>query len=70
MEGVKPIMNMGQTRWYKKIKQDATYAIALDPAMGTGGDYAAIQCLNIQAMNRLQSGDNTTHIAQIRILTI
>ena len=30
-------------RWYEPIKKDTTYVIGLDPAMGTGGDNAAIQ---------------------------
>ena len=34
---------MGQTRWYKKPTAEFTYAVALDPSMGTGGDYSAIQ---------------------------
>ena len=42
LEGKQPILNMGQTRWYEKINPAGTYVIALDPAMGTGGDYAAI----------------------------
>ena len=71
MESTKPIMNMGQTRWYKKIKSDATYAIALDPAMGTGGDYAAIQVFELPAYEQVAEWrHNTTPIpAQIRIMT-
>ena len=71
MESSKPIMNMGQTRWYKKIKPDATYAIALDPAMGTGGDYAAIQVFELPSYEQVAEWrHNTTPIpAQIRIMT-
>ena len=32
-------MNMGQTRWYSKPKSTENYVVALDPSMGTGGDY-------------------------------
>jgi len=42
LEPTTPLMNMGQTRWYQKLKKDKTYIIALDPSMGTGGDYAEI----------------------------
>ena len=71
MEGKSPMMNMGQTRWYKKVKPDATYAIALDPAMGTGGDYAAIQVFELPAYEQVAEWrHNTTPIpAQIRIMT-
>jgi len=71
MEGKSPMMNMGQTRWYKKVKKDATYAIALDPAMGTGGDYAAIQVFELPSYEQVAEWrHNTTAIpAQIRIMT-
>ena len=71
MEGKSPMMNMGQTRWYKKVKPDATYAIALDPAMGTGGDYAAIQVFELPSYEQVAEWrHNTTAIpAQIRIMT-
>ena len=42
LEGIQPILNMGQTRWYKKMEPQKTYVVSLDPAMGTGGDNAAI----------------------------
>ena len=47
MEGNSPLLNMGQTRWYKKPTSQYTYAIALDPSMGTGGDNAAIQVFEL-----------------------
>ena len=40
MEGVDPIINMGQVRWYKKPMPGKSYVIGLDPSMGTGGDFA------------------------------
>ena len=47
MEGSAPILNMGQTRWYKRPTAQYTYCIALDPSMGTGGDNAAIQVFEL-----------------------
>ena len=46
------IMNMGQTRWYEKIKKDASHCIGLDPSMGTGGDYALYRLLNFSVINK------------------
>ena len=40
LEGAEPKLNMGQTRWYKKMDPKKTYVVALDPVMGTGGDNA------------------------------
>jgi hypothetical protein len=71
MDGGNPILNMGQTRWYKKPTAEYTYAVALDPSMGTGGDYAAIQVYELPSYTQVAEWrHNTTAIpAQIRILT-
>ena len=65
-----PLMNMGQTRWYEKLQKDKTYIIALDPSMGTGGDYAAIQVFELPTYKQVAEWrHNTTPITgQIRIL--
>ena len=47
MEGKSPIMNMGQTRWYKEPQKGLIYAVALDPSLGTGGNYAGIQVFEL-----------------------
>ena len=70
MEGVSPILNMGQTRWYKKPSPSYTYAVALDPSMGTGGDNAAIQVFELPSYEQVAEWQhNTTAIpGQIRVL--
>jgi hypothetical protein len=70
MEGATPKLNMGQTRWYKKPSSQYNYAIALDPAMGTGGDYAAIQIVELPTYEQVGEWQhNTTAIpGQIRVL--
>jgi hypothetical protein len=50
LKGVDPTMTMGQTRWYKDIDPKATYLVALDPSLGTGGDYGAIQVFEMPSM--------------------
>ena len=47
LEGSEPIERQGQIRWYKKPQRGSTYVIALDPSLGTGGDPAAIQVLEL-----------------------
>ena len=71
MEGTEPIMNMGQTRWFAKPNPNENYAVALDPSMGTGGDYAAIQVFELPSYKQIAEWrHNETPIpAQIRILT-
>jgi hypothetical protein len=71
MEGVNPILNMGQTRWYKKPTNQFTYCIALDPSMGTGGDNAAIQVFELPSYVQVAEWQhNQTAIpGQIRVLS-
>ena len=70
MEGREPIMKMGQARWYKKINPSSTYIVALDPSLGTGGDYAAIQIMELPSMDQVcEWQHNMTPVqAQARIL--
>ena len=70
MEGKEPIMKMGQARWYKKINPASTYIIAMDPSLGTGGDYAAIEILEVPSMEQVgEWHHNMTPVqAQARIL--
>jgi hypothetical protein len=53
IKGIEPIMSMGQTRWYKDIDPRSTYLIALDPSLGTGGDYGAIQVYEMPSMEQV-----------------
>lgn len=53
LQGIDPIMTMGQTRWYKDINPQATYLVSLDPSLGTGGDYAAIQVFEMPSMTQV-----------------
>jgi hypothetical protein len=53
LEGVDPVMTMGQTRWYKDIDPKATYLVSLDPSLGTGGDYGAIQVFEMPKMEQV-----------------
>jgi hypothetical protein len=65
MQGSEVIMNMGQVRWYKKINPKLSYIIALDPSMGTGGDYAAIQVVEAPTYQQVAEWrHNTTSIPQ------
>lgn len=70
MEGKTPLLNMGQTRWYKKPSADYTYVVALDPSMGTGGNSAAIQVIEIPSYQQVAEWhhNGTSIPAQIRIL--
>ena len=70
MEGDEPYMKMGQARWYKKVNPMSTYLLALDPSLGTGGDPAAIQILEIPSFEQVAEWQHnlTTVQGQVRIL--
>lgn len=53
MDGIEPIMKMGQARWYKKINPASTYIVSLDPSLGTGGDYSAIEILEVPSLDQV-----------------
>lgn len=50
LESKQPIRKTGQVRWYAPIHPDLTYVVSLDPSMGTGGDNAAIQVLELPTL--------------------
>lgn len=50
LQGRDPIELQGQVRWFQKPKRNNTYVIGLDPSLGTGGDYAAIQVFELPSM--------------------
>jgi hypothetical protein len=65
MDGIDPIERQGQIRWYKKPNPANTYLVALDPSLGTGGDPAAIQIVELPSF--IQVGEwqhNRTPIQQ------
>lgn len=68
--GRDPIQRMGQVRWYKKPTPGNVYMAALDPCLGTGGDYAGIQIFELPSF--IQIGEwqhNITPIqGQVKIL--
>jgi hypothetical protein len=70
IEGIQPIMNMGQTRWYKKPNKNSVYAIALDPSLGTGGNSAGIEVFELPSFEQVAEWHhNLTPIqGQIRVL--
>lgn len=70
LEGDEPLRTTGQTRWYKNINPQATYLISLDPSLGTGGDYGAIQVFEMPTMEQVgEWRHNLTPVqGQVRIL--
>ena len=70
MVGNEPKWKSGQVRWYSKPKANKMYAVGLDPCMGTGGDFAAIQVYELPSMNQVAEWQhNRTNIeGQVKML--
>ena len=70
MEGTNPVENTGQVRWFKRPTPGHTYMVALDPSMGTGGDFAAIQIFELPTFDQVGEWrhNGTPMNQQIKIL--
>jgi len=70
IQGKEPISRMGQARIYKKPTAGNIYVISLDPSLGTGGNYSAIQVIELPSFEQVAEWHhNETPIqGQIRVL--
>jgi len=67
LEGINPFEKQGQVRWYAKPVKNHTYAVALDPSLGTGGDPAAIQVWDLTTMNQVAEWQHNLTIIQRQV---
>ena len=69
LEGIDPIKQMGQVRWYEKPQKGDLYVISWDPSLGTGGDYAAMQVINANTTAQVAEWkhNRTTIPEQVRV---
>ncbi|MNK29826.1 Terminase-like family protein [compost metagenome] len=70
LKGEDELFKIGEVRWYQEPQPNCVYTVALDPSLGTGGDYAAIQVFEMPSMNQVAEWrHNKTPIrSQITIL--
>jgi len=70
MEAAAPVETTGQVRWFKRPTPGHTYLVSLDPSMGTGGDYAAIQIFELPTFEQVGEWhhNQTPMNQQVRIL--
>lgn len=70
MESRQPIRKSGQVRWYAEPRPGLTYVVSLDPSMGTGGDNAAIQVLELPTLVQVAewSSNKTPIEEQVRTM--
>ncbi len=53
LKGREPLMRTGEVRWFHKPKKGRIYLVGLDPSLGTGGDFAAIQVFDGISMEQV-----------------
>jgi hypothetical protein len=70
MKGITPEFYTDTVRWYKDPSANKSYVIGLDPSLGTGGDYAAIQVFELPEMIQIAEWqhNNTDPRGQVRQL--
>lgn len=70
MQGVEPLLKAGQVRYYCPIDGTKTFVLAWDPSLGTGGDNAAVQVLQLPEMTQVAEWQhNKTDIkGQLKII--
>ncbi len=70
LKSVEPMFYTEQVRWYIEPIPNRSYMIALDPSLGTGGDFAAIQMFMLPELIQVAEWQhNKTDVrGQVRIL--
>lgn len=65
-----PIRKQGEIRWYETPRADSIYVVGWDPAVGTGGDAAAIQVFDATSHTQVAEWrhNRTTIPEQCRIM--
>ena len=65
-----PLFKIGEMKWFEEPKANNIYGATLDPSMGTGSDFAAIQVFNMSTMTQVAEWrHNKTNIqTQVDIL--
>jgi hypothetical protein len=70
LAGREPAFKQGQVRWWKKPTAGNAYIVALDPSLGTGGDYGAIEVFELPSFVQVAEWQhNITPVqGQVKIL--
>lgn len=70
MKGRQPEYYTETVRWFKELEANKTYLVGLDPSIGTGGDYSAIQVFELPGMVQVGEWQHnlTDARGQVRVL--
>jgi hypothetical protein len=70
LRGMEPEFYTGTVRWFRAPNPNQSFVVALDPSLGTGRDYAAIQIFELPSMEQIGEWqhNHTAPRGQIRVL--
>lgn len=66
----KPAYFTKQVRWYLEPLPNRSYLVALDPSMGTGGDYAAIQVFMLPELIQVAEWQHNETVPREQVRTL
>jgi hypothetical protein len=67
MKSIPPKFFIDQTRWYCEPEPNRTFLVALDPAMGTQNDFAAIQVFQMPEMIQIAEWQSNNKAARLQM---
>jgi hypothetical protein len=70
IEPSQPIRKTGQVRWFSEIRSNMTYVVSLDPSMGTGGDNAAIQVIELPTLVQVAEWSSNRAPIEMQVKTM
>jgi hypothetical protein len=70
LKSKEPIRKTGQVRWFTEINPEYTYVLSLDPSMGTGGDNAAIQVIELPTLVQVAEWCNNKSAIEEQVRTV
>jgi hypothetical protein len=70
LQGTQPLVKHGQVRWYQKVQKGNTYMVSLDPCLGTGGDFAAIQVFSLPDFKQVAEWQHNKTPVQGQVRTL
>ena len=67
LKGVLPAFYTGRVRWYKDPSPNKTYCVALDPCLGTGRDYSAIQVYELPELIQVAEWQHNSSAPRVQV---
>jgi hypothetical protein len=67
MTSTDPEFYTGTVRWFKMPEPNKTYLVGLDPSIGSGGDYAAIQVFELPGMIQIAEWQHNMTVAKFQV---